>query len=85
MDTIFVPITCLVCRRHSALSLSKSEIKQKLDSGEAIELHCAYDDVKWDATSRERVQMMKLSVENDVVNRALLKHPRIQPQGLTPN
>lgn len=76
MDRIFVPITCAVCQRHSALSFSKSEIKQKLESGESIELHCAYDEVKWDATSKERLQIMKLSMENDVVNRVMLRQPR---------
>jgi hypothetical protein len=76
MEAIFVPITCSVCKRHSALSVSRREIKRKLESGEPIELRCAYDDVKWDATSKERVQIMKLSIENDVVDRLLLGRVR---------
>ncbi len=69
METLFVPITCSVCKRHSALSVSRREIKRKLQTGEPIELRCAYDDMTWDATSKERLQIMKLSIENDVVDR----------------
>ena len=82
MDAIFVPITCSVCKRHSAVSVSKFEIKHKLESGEAIELRCAYDDVKWDATSRERLQIMKLSMENDTVDRVMSWPRRIDRQGV---
>ena len=71
MDAIFVPITCSVCKRHSALSVSKYEIKRKLETGEPIELRCAYDEVKWDATSQERLQIMKLSMEDDTVDRMM--------------
>jgi hypothetical protein len=71
MEAIFVPITCSVCKRHSALSVSQREIKRKLATGEPIELRCAYDDTTWDATSRERLQIMKLSIENDVVDRLM--------------
>ena len=81
MEAIFVPITCSVCKRHSALSVSKHEIKRKLETGEPIELRCAYDDVKWDATSRERLQIMKLSMENDTVDRVRLGRGRIDWQG----
>jgi hypothetical protein len=76
MESIFVPITCSVCKRHSALSVSRLEIKRKLETGEPIELRCAYDDVTWDATSRERLQIMKLSIENDVVVRFMLGRVR---------
>lgn len=76
MEAIFVPITCSVCRRHSALSVSKHDIKRKLETGEPIELHCAYDEVKWDATSKERLQIMKLSMENDTVDRMMVRRGR---------
>ncbi len=69
MEAIFVPITCSVCGRHSALSVSKHEIKRKLETGEPIDLRCAYDEVTWEATSKERLQIMKLSMENDAVDR----------------
>ena len=81
MQAIFVPITCSVCKRHSALSVSKHEVKRKLESGEPIELRCAYDDVKWDATSRERLQIMKLSMEDDAVDRMMWGRGRIDRQG----
>ncbi|HEV7614271.1 MAG TPA: hypothetical protein VGO37_20515 [Steroidobacteraceae bacterium] len=81
MEAIFVPITCNVCKRHSALSVSKYDIKRKLETGEPIELRCAYDDVKWDATSRERLQIMKLSMENDTVDRMMMGRRRIERQG----
>src|SRR6202049_1535088 len=81
MDAIFVPITCSVCKRHSAVSVSKLEIKRKLETGEAIELRCAYDEVKWDATSKERLQIMKLSMENDTVDRVMSWPRRIDRQG----
>ena len=76
MEAIFVPITCSVCKRHSAISVARREIKRKLESGEPIELRCAYDDVTWDATSRERLQIMKLSIENDAVDRLMLGRAR---------
>ena len=69
MEALFVPITCSVCKRHSALSLSRREVKRRLETGEPIELRCAYDEVTWDATSKERLQIMKLAIENDVVDR----------------
>ena len=81
MQAIFVPITCSVCKRHSALSVSKHEVKRKLETGEPIELRCAYDDVKWDATSRERLQIMKLSMEDDAVDRMMWGRGRIDRQG----
>lgn len=82
MEAIFVPITCNVCKRHSAVSLPRLEIKRKLESGEPIELRCAYDDVKWDATSRERLQIMKLSMENDTVDRVMSWPRRVDRQGV---
>lgn len=81
MEAIFVPITCNVCKRHSALSVSKYVIKRKLETGEPIELRCAYDDVTWDATSRERLQIMKLSMENDTVDRTMMGRRGIDRQG----
>lgn len=81
MEAIFVPITCSVCRRHSALSVSKYEIKRKLETGEPIELRCAYDEVKWEATSKERLQIMKLSMENDTVDRIMWGRHRADRQG----
>jgi hypothetical protein len=81
MEAIFVPITCNVCKRHSAVSVSKLEIKRKLETGEPIELRCAYDEVKWDATSMERLQIMKLSMENDAVDRMMSWPRRIDRQG----
>ena len=69
MEAIFVPITCTVCKRNSALSVSKHDIKRKLETGDPIELCCAYDEVKWDATPRERLQIRKLSMEDDTVDR----------------
>jgi hypothetical protein len=82
MDIIYVPITCAVCKRHSAMSLSKSEIKENLATGEPIELHCGYDAEKWDASSKERLLMMKLCLENDAVKRVMAKYPPIQPTGM---
>lgn len=82
MDAIFVPITCSVCKRHSAVSIPKLEIKRKLENGEAIVLRCAYDDVKWDATSKERLQIMKLSMEDDAVDRMMPWPRRIDRQGV---
>jgi hypothetical protein len=81
MEAIFVPITCSVCKRHSAVSVPRLEVKRKLESGEPIELRCAYDDVKWDATSRERLQIMKLSMENDTVDRMMSWPRRVDRQG----
>ena len=76
MEAIFVPITCSVCKRHSALSLPRLDLKRKLETGEPIPLRCAYDGVAWDATSKERMQIMKLSIENDVVARSILGRVR---------
>jgi hypothetical protein len=76
MDTIFVPITCIGCRRHSAMSFSKRDVKRKLDAGEPIALHCSYDDVTWDAASRERLEIMKFVMEAEVVSRiAMVREP----------
>ena len=81
MEAIFVPITCSVCKRHSAVPVSRLEVKRKLQTGEPIELRCGYDDVAWDATSKERLQIMKLSMENDTVDRMMSWPPRIDRQG----
>ena len=81
MEAIFVPITCSVCKRHSALSVSKHDIKRKLQTGEPIELRCAYDDVEWEATSKERLQIMKLSMENDTVDRMMVVRGRTDRHG----
>jgi hypothetical protein len=70
MNRIFVPITCGVCLRYSALSFPKVDLKQKLAADSAIELRCVYDDVKWDATPAERGLMERLLSENDAVDRA---------------
>lgn len=83
METIFVPITCIVCKRHSALPLSSAEIRQRLDSGAPIELRCAYDDVTWDAASRERLQLMRLLIENDAVDQGMMGRRRSQPQRMS--
>lgn len=70
MNRIFVPITCSVCGRYSAVSFPKTELKQKLSTDGAIELRCAYDDVKWAATPVERRMMLRLLSENEVVDRS---------------
>jgi hypothetical protein len=75
MNRIFVPITCAVCQRYSAVSFPKLELKQRLASDTAIEFRCVYDGAKWDATPPERALMVKLLNENDVVDRA----PRLFP------
>jgi hypothetical protein len=69
MDTIFVPITCIGCKRHSAMSFSKPDVKRKLETGEPIALHCSYDDVTWDAASLERLEIMKFVIEAEAVCR----------------
>jgi len=71
MDTIYVPIICIACKRHSAISVSKREMKRKLTNNEQIELHCAYDDVTWDASSRQRLDIMKIVIEDDTVSRVV--------------
>ena len=76
MEAIFIPITCSVCKRHSALSVPRLDIKRKLETGEPIELRCAYDDVTWDASSKERLRIMKLSIENDAVDRLMFGRVR---------
>jgi hypothetical protein len=70
MNRIFVPITCSVCGRYSAVSFPKTELKQKLASDGAIEFRCVYDDIKWVATSGERRMMLRLLSENEVVDRS---------------
>jgi len=52
INTFFVPVTCAACNRTSALELSVSELKQKLDADADIELRCGYDDVTWNATAK---------------------------------
>ena len=81
MHTIFVPITCIACKRHSAMSFSKRDVKHKLETGEAIALHCPYDEVTWDAASRERLEIMKFVMEDEVVSRiALVRAPLDRPR-----
>ena len=70
MNRIFVPITCSICGRYSAVSFPKSELTQKLATDAAIEFHCAYDDVKWVATAGERSMMLRLLSENEVIDRS---------------
>ena len=70
MNRIFVPITCAVCHRYSAVSFPKLELRQRLASDTAIEFRCVYDSTQWDATPAERALMVKLLNENDVVDRA---------------
>lgn len=72
MEAIFVPIRCAACKRQSALSIPGLDIRRKLETGEPIELRCAYDGLAWEATSRERLQIQKLCSENDLVARSIL-------------
>ena len=81
MDTIFVPITCIGCKRHSAMSFSKRDVERKLDSGEPIALHCSYDDVTWDAASHERLEIMKFALEAEVVSRIAMPSAPIDRSG----
>jgi hypothetical protein len=68
INTFFVPVTCAACNRTSALELSVSELKQKLDADADIELRCGYDDVTWNATAKERLRISKLWHENALVS-----------------
>jgi hypothetical protein len=69
METIFVPVICNSCKRHSVVSFARVELKRLLGDGDSIELRCAYDDHAWAASSRERDRMLKLVRENDAVER----------------
>jgi hypothetical protein len=69
METIFVPLICSCCKRHSVVSFARIALKRLLVSGEAIELRCAYDDHTWDASAEERDWILKLARENDAVER----------------
>jgi hypothetical protein len=76
METIYVPITCIGCKRHSAMSFSRRDVKRKLDTGAPIALHCSYDDVTWDAASLERIEIMKFVMEAEAVSRiAMMRGP----------
>jgi hypothetical protein len=70
MNRIFVPITCNVCGRFSAVSFPKTELKQKLSTDGPIEFRCVYDDAQWVATPEERRMMLRLLSENEVVDRS---------------
>jgi hypothetical protein len=72
METIFVPLICNACKRHSVVSFTRTELKRLLVSGDPIELRCAYDDHAWDASARERDRILKLARENDAVERITL-------------
>ncbi len=74
METIFVPVICNSCKRHSVVSFARIELKRRLASSDSIELRCAYDDHTWDASSRERDRILKLARENDAVERITLRH-----------
>jgi hypothetical protein len=73
METIFVPVICNSCKRHSVVSFARIELKRRLASSDSIELRCAYDDHTWDASSRERDRILKLARENDAVERISLR------------
>jgi hypothetical protein len=73
METIFVPVICNACKRHSVVSFARIELKRRLASSDSIELRCAYDDHTWDASSRERDRILKLARENDAVERITLR------------
>jgi hypothetical protein len=75
MDIIFVPIACPVCKRHSASPFEKAELTRKLESGETVQVRCGYDDETWDASTHQRVVMMKLIQEDDAVSR-MARPPR---------
>jgi hypothetical protein len=68
INTVFVPVTCATCNRTSAIELSVSELKPKLDAGTDIELRCAYDDVTWNASAKERTRISKLCQENALLS-----------------
>lgn len=76
METIFVPVICNSCKRHSVVSFARIELKRLLVSGNSIELRCAYDDHTWDASLRQRDRILKLVRDNDAVERITLRRSR---------
>lgn len=77
METIFVPVICNSCKRHSVVSFARIELKRLLASSDSIELRCAYDDHTWHASSRERDRILKLARENDALERITLRRSEI--------
>jgi hypothetical protein len=75
METIFIPVICKECNRHSVVSFARIELKRRLASSDSIELRCAYDDHTWAASSQERFRILKLARENDAVDRITSKRP----------
>jgi hypothetical protein len=73
METIFIPVVCEACKRHSVVSFARIELKRRLASSDSIELRCAYDDHSWEASSQELVRILKLVRENDAVDRITSK------------
>jgi hypothetical protein len=73
METIFVPVICNSCKRHSVVSFARIELKRRLAGSDSIELRCAYDDHTWDASPRERDRILKLARDNDAVERIALR------------
>ena len=73
METIFIPVICKACNRHSVVSFARIELKRRLAAGDTIELRCVYDDHTWDASSQERFRILKLVRENDAVDRITSK------------
>jgi len=71
MDTLFVAITCRACQRHSAMSFSRAELRQKLEQRDVIEFHCSYDDHGWAVGFRERMQLMRWLNESEATARSL--------------
>ena len=73
METIFIPVVCKACNRHSVVSFARIELKRRLASSDSIELRCAYDDHTWAASSHERLRILKLARESDAVDRITSK------------
>ena len=80
METIFIPVICKACNRHSVVSFARIELKRRLAGSDPIELRCAYDDHTWDASSQERFRILKLVRENDAVDRITSKRPNSHGQ-----
>ena len=75
METIFIPVVCKACNRHSVVSFARIDLKRRLASSDSIELRCAYDDHIWGASSHERLRILKLARESDDVDRITSKRP----------
>jgi hypothetical protein len=71
MDSLFVPITCRACKRHSAMCFSRAELRQKLEHREVIEFRCVYDDHGWATGFRERMQLTRWLNESEATARSL--------------